>query len=90
MTRGQAYNEWIAAANNHCYCSEDVWNAACDWQKAQDKDIPMKYKRMEFNAKLQEENQRLLDRIEGLEKEVESLILESDSLYDQLKYANQC
>ena len=36
MTRGQAYNEWIAAANNHCYCSEDVWNAACDWQKAQD------------------------------------------------------
>lgn len=35
MTRGQAYNEWIAAANNHCYCSEDVWDAACDWQKKQ-------------------------------------------------------
>lgn len=41
MTRGQAYNEWIAAANNHCYCSEDVWNAAYDYgaQQMQNKII---------------------------------------------------
>ena len=53
MTRGQAYNEWIAAANNHCYCSEDVWNAACDWQKAQNEQEvrDLKYK-LEINRKI--------------------------------------
>lgn len=62
MTKEQAFKAWIKAAENHTWGYDDLWNAACDWQKEQDKDIPMKYKRMEFNAKLQKE-------IEDLQKE---------------------
>lgn len=53
MTREEAYNEWQIAAYNHAICNQDIWNAACDWQKAQnEKEIKdLKYK-LEINRKI--------------------------------------
>ena len=36
MTKQEAFKEWIKAAENHTWGYDDLWNAACDWQKAQD------------------------------------------------------
>lgn len=35
MTKEDAYNNWMWAARDHCYSNQDIWNAACDWQKKQ-------------------------------------------------------
>jgi hypothetical protein len=35
MTKEQAFKEWIHAAENHTWGYDDLWNAACDWQKTQ-------------------------------------------------------
>ncbi len=35
MTKQEAFKEWIKAAENHTWGYDDLWNAACDWQKAQ-------------------------------------------------------
>ena len=39
MTKEEAFREWIAAAENHTWGYDDLWNAACDWQKQQDANL---------------------------------------------------
>ena len=53
MTKEDAYNNWMWAARDHCYSNQDIWNAACDWQKAQNEQEvrDLKYK-LEINRKI--------------------------------------
>lgn len=45
------------------------------------KTVPMKYRRMAFNAQLQEENKALWERVETLEKALQTLLIERDGHY---------
>jgi len=45
------------------------------------KTVPMKYRRMAFNAQLQEENRALWERVETLEKALQTLLIERDGHY---------
>ena len=45
------------------------------------KTVPMKYRRMAFNAQLQEENKALRERVEALEKALQTLLIERDGHY---------
>ena len=53
MTKQEAFKEWIKAAENHTWGYDDLWNAACDWQKAQNEQEvrDLKYK-LEINRKI--------------------------------------
>lgn len=49
------------------------------------KDIPMKYKRMEFNAQLQDENSQLVDQLTAEREALEQERLVSDKLVAALR-----
>jgi urease accessory protein UreF len=34
----EAFEKWITAAENHTWSYDDLWHAACDWQKQKTKD----------------------------------------------------
>ena len=35
----EAYHNWMKAAENHTWDNDDLWQAACDWQKERDAQI---------------------------------------------------
>lgn len=35
----KAFHDWMKAAENHTWGNDDLWQAACDWQKERDAQI---------------------------------------------------
>lgn len=78
-------NELLVAETKSARLRAELATERALFKEFQVKGIPMKYKRMEFNARLQSENSTLKERAERAEAERDAAIKERDALQSQVE-----